>query len=366
VGVGELCNFAAYGFAPATLVTPLGALSVLVSAIMSSYFLNEKLNSIGKIGCFLTAVGSTVMVIHAPKEGEVNSVNELLMKLKNPEFIIFTIISIGIIMVLIIQFVPRYGNKNVLIYILICSILGSFTVMSCKGLSLGFKEMFSDSLEYKQSASFLYTYLFAFIVIACIVMQMNYLNKALDIFNTAIVTTIYYVLFTLCVMIASSILFKELTNLKFIDFVGCIAGFATIICALCLIHFFKNDNQIFIDDSKITTNNDNLRNLNNNDDDYDDDEDYGDQKTKPSTAYFDNNKIIKRFLNTFNPNNVLNSVSFSNNKSNIEVSLGGSNNNTNNNYILLTTEQDDGDDGVTGATNNNNNKFSQKNFHETV
>jgi len=27
---GELCNFAAYGFAPASVVTPLGALSVLV------------------------------------------------------------------------------------------------------------------------------------------------------------------------------------------------------------------------------------------------------------------------------------------------------------------------------------------------
>jgi Magnesium transporter NIPA len=30
VGVGEAANFAAYAFAPATLVTPLGALSVLV------------------------------------------------------------------------------------------------------------------------------------------------------------------------------------------------------------------------------------------------------------------------------------------------------------------------------------------------
>lgn len=30
VGAGEVCNFAAYMFAPATLVTPLGALSVLI------------------------------------------------------------------------------------------------------------------------------------------------------------------------------------------------------------------------------------------------------------------------------------------------------------------------------------------------
>jgi hypothetical protein len=30
MALGELCNFAAYGFTPASVVTPLGALSVLV------------------------------------------------------------------------------------------------------------------------------------------------------------------------------------------------------------------------------------------------------------------------------------------------------------------------------------------------
>ena len=33
VGIGEVANFAAYAFAPATLVTPLGALSVLVRLV---------------------------------------------------------------------------------------------------------------------------------------------------------------------------------------------------------------------------------------------------------------------------------------------------------------------------------------------
>jgi len=239
MGVGELCNFAAYGFAPATLVTPLGALSVLISAVMSSYFLSENLNSIGKIGCVLTAIGSTIMVIHAPKEGEVNSVNELLQKLQDTEFIGFTILSIVALVILIVSLAPRYGNTNILINILICSILGSFTVMACKGLSLGLKEMSSHTKS--TEASYLYTYMFAFIALSCIVVQMNYLNKSLDIFNTAIVTTVYYVLFTLFVMIASSILFKELANISFQDFIGCVCGFSTIVCALCLIHFFRVD-----------------------------------------------------------------------------------------------------------------------------
>lgn len=33
VAVGEAANFTAYGFAPAVLVTPLGALSVLVRCV---------------------------------------------------------------------------------------------------------------------------------------------------------------------------------------------------------------------------------------------------------------------------------------------------------------------------------------------
>jgi uncharacterized membrane protein len=50
VGVGEAANFAAYAFAPASLVTPLGALSVLVAAILSSRFLNENVTLLGKVG----------------------------------------------------------------------------------------------------------------------------------------------------------------------------------------------------------------------------------------------------------------------------------------------------------------------------
>jgi drug/metabolite transporter (DMT)-like permease len=41
--VGEVCNFVAYSFAPAILVTPLGALSVVVCAILSTFFLKETL-----------------------------------------------------------------------------------------------------------------------------------------------------------------------------------------------------------------------------------------------------------------------------------------------------------------------------------
>lgn len=71
---------------------------------------------------------------------------------------------------------------------------------------------------------------------------MNYLNKALDIFNTSIVTPIYYVMFTTLTIIASAILFQEWKVLEdpAKDLMGALFGFATIVIGVFLLHAFKD------------------------------------------------------------------------------------------------------------------------------
>ncbi|URD78707.1 hypothetical protein MUK42_18569 [Musa troglodytarum] len=75
--LGEAANFAAYAFAPAILVTPLGALSIIVSAVLAHFMLNEKLHIFGVLGCVLCVVGSTSIVLHAPIEKDIESVKEV-------------------------------------------------------------------------------------------------------------------------------------------------------------------------------------------------------------------------------------------------------------------------------------------------
>jgi len=78
VVIGEIFNFAAYAFAPAILVTPLGALAVLIGAVLGSYFLKETLGLLGKIGCAICLIGSVIIVLHAPPDEEVESVDKIL------------------------------------------------------------------------------------------------------------------------------------------------------------------------------------------------------------------------------------------------------------------------------------------------
>jgi len=76
--VGEVANFAAYAFAPAILVTPLGALSVLIGAVLGAYFLNEELGVLGKLGCAICLLGSVIIVLHAPPDQEIETVDQIL------------------------------------------------------------------------------------------------------------------------------------------------------------------------------------------------------------------------------------------------------------------------------------------------
>lgn len=55
----------------------------MCSAVLSSYFLGESLNLLGKLGCVICVAGSTVMVIHAPEEEKVSTVVEMAAKMKD-------------------------------------------------------------------------------------------------------------------------------------------------------------------------------------------------------------------------------------------------------------------------------------------
>ncbi|XP_069712672.1 magnesium transporter NIPA3 [Phaenicophaeus curvirostris] len=238
MGLGEAANFAAYAFAPATLVTPLGALSVLISAILSSSFLNEKLNIHGKLGCVLSILGSTVMVIHAPEEEEVTSLDEMARKLQDPAFVTFAVLVTFVALMLIFIVAPRRGQTNILIYILICSLIGAFSVSSVKGLGIAIKQMLEQKPVYRHPL----VYILVGTLVLSVSTQINYLNKALDVFNTSLVTPIYYVCFTTTVVTCSIILFKEWSSMDLGDIIGTLSGFCSIIIGIFLLHAFKNTN----------------------------------------------------------------------------------------------------------------------------
>ncbi|XP_047983212.1 probable magnesium transporter NIPA4 isoform X1 [Salvia hispanica] len=234
--VGEIANFAAYAFAPAILVTPLGALSIIISAVLAHFILRERLHIFGILGCALCVVGSTTIVLHAPQEREIESVKEVWDLATEPAFVLYATLVIVVVVVLIFYYVPQYGQTHIWFYIGVCSLVGSLSVMSVKALGIALKLTLSgtNQLIYPQ------TWVFVMIVLSCVLTQMNYLNKALDTFNTAVVSPIYYVMFTSLTIVASVIMFKDWDRQNLTQIVTEMCGFVTILSGTFLLHKTKD------------------------------------------------------------------------------------------------------------------------------
>lgn len=153
-------------------------------------------------------------------------------------FLVFATFVIIISLILICVVGPRHGQTNILVYITICSVIGALSVSCVKGLGIAIKEFFAG----KPILTYSLSWILLLSLIACVSTQINYLNKALDIFNTSLVTPIYYVFFTTSVLTCSAILFKEWYHMDNDDIIGTLSGFFTIIVGIFLLHAFKDIN----------------------------------------------------------------------------------------------------------------------------
>ena len=215
-GFTLVANFAAYSFAPPILVTPLGSLSVIIgcvsisvlaaipfdleySAILASYLLDEELGHLGRLGCTVCILGSLIIVIHAPADKDIQTVDEVLRYAVQPGasrsrslhpamrlnkwragFLMYCFCVLVFTLTMIYAIAPKYGRSNPLVYISICSLVGSVSIMAIKGFGIAVKLTLGGNNQF----IYVSTYVFGIVVGLCIMVQMNYFNKALDTFST--------------------------------------------------------------------------------------------------------------------------------------------------------------------------------------
>ncbi|KAJ6532123.1 DUF803-domain-containing protein [Mycena vulgaris] len=236
--VGEAANFGAYTFAPPIMVTPLGALSVIVAAIFASFLLNERLGHLGRVGCGLCILGSSIIVLHAPEDQDLETVTQFPEYAVEPGFLLYCLTVCIFSLIMAYGVAPRHGRTNPLVYISIASLVGGVSVMFVKGFSVALKLTFAGENQFVYPS----TYLFLGIAVVCIVVQLNYANKAFDLFSvnlcvgstlstflltypTFSVNPIYYVGFCTATIVASLILFKGFNTTSPSSTVSLLCGF---------------------------------------------------------------------------------------------------------------------------------------------
>ncbi|CAN9500266.1 unnamed protein product [Ophioblennius macclurei] len=233
--VGQIGNFLAYNLAPAVVVTPLGAFGVLFGAVLASWILQERLNVLGKLGCVLCCCGAVVLIIHAPNTQAATSRVELEERLLDPVFVGYALLVLVLLAVLMVRVARGHSRSNIMTYVAICSLLGSFTVPSSKALGLVAPEVFGEGgVASDGGALALFLGLLATLA-ASVLTQFFFINKALESFSSNVFEAIYYVAFTVAVILASALLFKEWSVLTASDGLAILCALTTVCVGVVLL-----------------------------------------------------------------------------------------------------------------------------------
>eukprot|EP00771_Trimastix_marina_P000440 gnl/Trimastix_PCT/1460.p1 GENE.gnl/Trimastix_PCT/1460~~gnl/Trimastix_PCT/1460.p1 ORF type:complete len:367 (+),score=69.99 gnl/Trimastix_PCT/1460:61-1161(+) len=217
---GEFGNFAGYAFAPASLISPLGAITVVSNALIAYFFLKERILKLQVFGVLLALGGGIVIVIFSPNTKRQVGVKEMLANMGTPVFIVYvSLMVVGLVTLFILSW-RNFGARFVLVPILICSLLGAFTVIGSKG----FATLLRVTIQGHNQMCSPMPYIFLAIAGITAITQVKFLNNALYYFPSSIVIPIYFCIFTTSTIIAGIIFFKEFEQLTVTNIVMFILG----------------------------------------------------------------------------------------------------------------------------------------------
>ena len=256
--VSEILNLAALGYAPATLVTPLGCLTVVFNAIAASVMLGEPFLRRDVLGIFFIFVGVLCVVF-----SQVGDPSPPITPSCNPDdpspctglnevlgswgFWVL-VLGVGFSLFVLLRYVhAKWCQKYAWVYLTESSLVSSLTIVSARCFASFLPPPMPGKWEYFwRSPDWLYTWGSLICMGATAVAGLLLQNAALMYFKASEVVPLYFCLFAIGGVAGAGLAFGEL-SMPWLLLLGpgvgfCIAGVFTI--------SYKRDERI---DDRITT-----------------------------------------------------------------------------------------------------------------
>ncbi|KAK8117493.1 uncharacterized protein PG998_005774 [Apiospora kogelbergensis] len=183
-------------------VGEMGVVALISNCVIAPLFFGEIFRARDFWGVVIAVAGAVTVVLSAKQEETKLEPHDVWDAITTMEFEIYMGISISLIIILMWAS-PRYGNRSILIDLGLVGLFGGYTALTTKGVS----SMLSSTLW--RAFTTPVTYGLLVVLLSTAVMQVRYVNKALQRFDSTQVIPIQFVLFTLSVIIGSAILYRD-------------------------------------------------------------------------------------------------------------------------------------------------------------
>ncbi|XP_042320877.1 NIPA-like protein 2 [Sceloporus undulatus] len=227
MGIGEMGNFAAYGFAPVMVIAPLGSMAVIGSAVISVLYLKENIKSEGILGGTVTIAGTFLLVTFAPHVSQEANARKIQNDLVSWQFLIYAIIEV-IAFCILLYFYKRREIKHVVLLLTMVALLASMTIISVKAVAA----MITLSVKGNMQLTYPIFYLMLILMVLTCVFQVKFLNQAMKLHDPGDVIPMNYMFFTISAILAGAIFYHEFQDTGllsgFMFFFGCFLSFVGI------------------------------------------------------------------------------------------------------------------------------------------
>lgn len=112
--IGETGNFLAYGFAPASIVSPLGVVALISNCVIAPIMLKERFRLRDFWGVVVAVAGAVVVVLSAKQQEKKFGPHEIWGAITTTEFEVYMGVT-GFLIGVLVWASPRYGSRTILI-----------------------------------------------------------------------------------------------------------------------------------------------------------------------------------------------------------------------------------------------------------
>ncbi|KAJ1981468.1 hypothetical protein H4R34_002062 [Dimargaris verticillata] len=214
---GETGNFLAYGFAPASVVAPLGTVTLITNVFMAPLLLKETVRVRDACGVLLAILGAFVVVSSSKSTDPSLTPDKLWDNITSFASALYYLVTLCLMSVLAVLS-PHWGSRLILVDLGLVALSGGYTVLATKGLS--------SLLQLELILVFKYpiTYLLLMVLLYSAVVQIKYLNRALQRFDSTQVIPTQFVAFTLSAIVGSAVIYRDFEHVLLRDAVTFILG----------------------------------------------------------------------------------------------------------------------------------------------
>jgi len=174
---GELGNLIAYGYAPASIVTPIGSIGVVTNVLITTFILKEPFTMKNLAGVAFVIAGIVVVVLFAPLTVVFVSSANLWQDVLYTRNMAIYLGWIALMLAILLPLSKKYGVWTVVIYVALCAVIASFSIVCAKT----FSTMVSNVLAQGFETEFLspWPYLTLVVMLATCIISMGYVNTAM-------------------------------------------------------------------------------------------------------------------------------------------------------------------------------------------